>query len=101
MPLGLPFLSYASVDPFHCRFTSQNGHSEVVRWLLRNRQERCAPTRMVFDWAAANGHLEVIKVLHDMQSEGCSARAMNWAAKGGHLETVIWLHDNRAEVKRR
>ena len=72
---------------------------DVVRWLLRNRQERCAPSRNIFDWVAANGHLKVIQVLHEARMDGCSARAMSWAAKNGHLDTVQWLHTNRAEVK--
>lgn len=72
-----------------------------MRWLLRNRTERCPANRNLFDWVADHGHLDVIKVLHEARIEGCSARAMNWAAKNGHLETVIWLHENRAEVRRR
>lgn len=70
----------------------------MVRWLFRNRKERCASNRNVFDWTAANGHLKVIKLLHEVNMDGCTSRAMNWAAKDGHLETVTWLHENRAEV---
>lgn len=76
----------------------QTGHADVVRWLLRNRTERCPANRNILDWVANHGHLKVIKVLHEARVEGCSARAMNWAAKNGHLETLIWLHENRAEV---
>lgn len=80
---------------------SQHGHADVARWLLRNRRERCAPSRNIFDWVAANGHLKVIQVLHEARMDGCSARAMSWAAKNGHLDTVQWLHSNRAEVRNR
>lgn len=70
----------------------------MVRWLLRNREERCVSSRNIFDWTAANGHLKVIECLHEANMGGCTARAMNWAARDGHLETVKWLHENRAEV---
>ena len=77
----------------------QHGHDEVFRWLFENRPERCPANKNIFDWVAQNGHLSVIKVLHELGVEGCTQRAMNWAATGGHMETVQWLHENRTEVK--
>jgi|SRR5215217_1642274 len=53
----------------------------------------------VWDWAAYNGHLEVVKWLHENRTEGwCTKDAMDCAARGGHLEIVKWLHENRAET---
>jgi ankyrin repeat protein len=43
------------------------------------------------NWAARNGHLEVVKFLHENRSEGCTEKAMDWAAKNGHLEVVEYL----------
>src|SRR3989344_1282659 len=51
----------------------------------------------VMDWAAKNGHLNVIIWLHLNRTEGCSRRAMNDAAKNGHFDVVKWLHENRTE----
>ena len=48
-------------------------------------------------YAAKNGHLEVVKWLHENHIEGRTDEAMDWAAKNGHLEIVIWLHLNRKE----
>jgi hypothetical protein len=49
------------------------------------------------DWAAENGHLHIIKWLHDNRIEGCTTLAMNWAASNGHLHVVQWLHENRTK----
>lgn len=37
----------------------QHGHVEVVKWLFRNRKERCVANKNIFDWTAANGHTKV------------------------------------------
>ncbi len=42
------------------------------------------------DFAAHNGHLEVLTWLHENRNEGCTTNAMNWAAEHGHLEVVKW-----------
>src|SRR3546814_7943009 len=49
------------------------------------------------DYAAKNGHLEIVEFLHEHRTEGCTAQAMNYAAKAGHLAIVEWLHKNRLE----
>lgn len=41
--------------------------------------------------AAANGHLEVVKWLHEHRLEGCSGRAMDGAASAGHLNVMQLL----------
>jgi hypothetical protein len=35
--------------------------------------------------------------LHDNRTEGCTKDAMDYAAKNGHLDVVKWLHENRTE----
>jgi hypothetical protein len=74
---------------------ARNGHLEVVKWLHDNRSEGC--TTRAMDDAAYNGHLDVIKWLHCNRTEGCSKDAMDWAARYGHLDVVKWLHANRSE----
>lgn len=44
--------------------------------------------------AAQNGHLELLK---SGQAKVFSTEAMDLAAAGGHLEVVKWLHENRKE----
>ncbi len=48
--------------------------------------------------AAANGHLEVIKWLHENRNEGCSTWAMDWAVENGHSEVVKWLRENNLSI---
>ncbi|RLN25915.1 hypothetical protein BBJ28_00025605 [Nothophytophthora sp. Chile5] len=71
-----------------------NGHLEMIRW-LHDQNAWC--TRQAMNRAAANGHLEIVKFLHANRSEGCSTDAMDSAAENGHLETVEWLHEHRSE----
>ncbi|KAL3657633.1 hypothetical protein V7S43_017436 [Phytophthora oleae] len=63
--------------------------------LRQIRLKGCSTEAM--DYAAANGHLEVVQWLHMNRSEGCTTKAMNSAAKEGHLEVVKWLYRNRSE----
>lgn len=96
------------------------GHLAVVQWLfaeygddrsvdLFTIEERC---NAAMDGAASNGHLDVLKHLHELQMKTraesnkrlrdgqpkvpatpqCSAGAIVKAAQGGHLEVVQWLH---------
>eukprot|EP00842_Homolaphlyctis_polyrhiza_P002339 jgi/Hompol1/3105/HPOL_006340-RA len=50
------------------------------------------------DGAAGNGHLSIVKYLHNANLAGCSHGAMDWASYFGHHETVIWLAENRTEA---
>ncbi|KAG1703744.1 hypothetical protein DVH05_006759 [Phytophthora capsici] len=49
------------------------------------------------DSAAENGHLHVVKWLHENRDEGCTTKAMTCAARNGHLKVVRWLQLNRSE----
>lgn len=44
--------------------------------------------------ASQNGHLELLK---SDQAKEFSTSAMDLAAANGHLEVVKWLHENRKE----
>jgi hypothetical protein len=69
---------------------SANGHLEVVKWLHENRREGCTVGAM--NGAASRGRPEVVKWLYANRSEGCTEAAMDGAAAFGDLETVKWLH---------
>jgi ankyrin repeat protein len=45
----------------------------------------------VFNWAALNGHLDVVKFLHCNRTEGCTTNAMNLAVENGRLDVVEFL----------
>ena len=76
-------------------YAAEEGHLEVVKWLHYNRSEGFTVNAM--DQAAGRGYLEVVKWLHYNRSEGCTYFAMDQAAYKGHLEVIKWLHDNRSE----
>ncbi|KAL3664331.1 hypothetical protein V7S43_010656 [Phytophthora oleae] len=71
-----------------------NGHLEMIRWL---HEEHAWCTMQAMNYAASNGHLEVVKFLHENRTEGCNTDAMDLAAGYGHLNMVEWLHVNRSE----
>jgi hypothetical protein len=50
--------------------------------LLKNN-DNLVLTENAMNWAAKNGHLEVIKWLHTNRFERCTINAMNWAAQNG------------------
>ncbi|OWY99947.1 hypothetical protein PHMEG_00028966 [Phytophthora megakarya] len=72
-----------------------DGHLSVVKWLHENRSDGC--TYRAMNNSAGNGHLGVVKWLNANRSEGCTTRAMDKAAGNGNLEVVKWLHENRSE----
>ena len=69
-----------------------NGHLELVKWLHEHEKEGC--TKHAIDSAAGNGHLEVVKFLHENRTEGCSQIASLVAAMNGNLEMLKYLHEN-------
>ncbi|KAL2917122.1 hypothetical protein HK105_203186 [Polyrhizophydium stewartii] len=74
---------------------ARNGHLHMVRYLHETHPHGC--TTLAMDDAAANGHLAVLKFLHNNRSEGCTHRAMDLAAANGHLDVVLFLHAYRRE----
>ncbi|KAF0700425.1 Aste57867_9050 [Aphanomyces stellatus] len=54
-------------------------------------------TTDAMDRAAANGHVDVVKILHELSNQGCTTTAMDQAAIHGHDKVVRFLHANRSE----
>ena len=86
---------FLSFTTYAMDYAAQNGHLEIVKWLHINGKERC--TKNAMDYTAQNGHLETVKWLHQNRKEGCTTYAMDYAAQNGHLEMIKWLHQNRKE----
>ncbi|KAJ3412333.1 hypothetical protein HDV05_000930 [Chytridiales sp. JEL 0842] len=97
--------SYKAMD-----LASQNGHVEVVRFLLGVHQEHAAGgmgldtgagffwSEKAMDLAASRGHLEVLRVLQEASYiGGATVDALDSAAANGHLEVVKYLHSTRTE----
>jgi hypothetical protein len=51
----------------------------------------------LFATAAIEGHLDVVRLLHERDCPGCTAEAMDCAASWGHIAVVEYLHNNRTE----
>ena len=75
--------------------SADNGHLDIIKWLHENTDSHCSVNAM--DWAAQKGHFEIVKWLHENRKEGCTTHAMDNAAQYGHLEIFKWLHENRKE----
>ena len=72
--------------------------NEVSRLTVaEKRKEGC--TTHAMDLAAKNGHLEVVRFLHENRREGCTIYAVNRAAENGHLEVVRFLHEHPEVVR--
>lgn len=54
--------------------------------LIKQHPKRKLTTNAM-NWAAENGHLEVLKFLHSIGAK-CTTEAMNWAAGNGHLKVL-------------
>ncbi|KAF1772716.1 Ankyrin repeat-containing domain [Phytophthora cactorum] len=67
---------------------------------LESNRFSCRATSRAMDSAASNGHLEMVKWLHEHRDEGCTMDAMNRAAWNGHLDVVKWLHDHERKDAR-
>jgi hypothetical protein len=72
-------------------WAAREGHLQVVRYLHEVAKVR--RSNFAMDWASMNGHIEVVRYLHEVVEAPCTASAMNWAAEKGHLPVVRYLHE--------
>ncbi|BCU02877.1 ankyrin repeat domain containing protein [Pandoravirus japonicus] len=71
-----------------------NGDIEMARLLCDSRSDGCG--RMAIAWAAQGGHVPIMDLLRRRYPDArCSENALPWAASGGRLEAVVWLHGPR------
>jgi hypothetical protein len=71
-----------------------NGHLDIIKLM---HQHKLSFTSRAMDKAAEGGHLDIVKWLHENREEGCTFKAMNAAAADGRIDLVKWLHENREE----
>ncbi|TMW58650.1 hypothetical protein Poli38472_010209 [Pythium oligandrum] len=75
---------------------ASSGALDLLKWTLEISPDVELTTK-VMDNAAANGHLTIVKYLHEKGSDGCSTSAMDKAAANGHLDVVHFLLTHRHE----
>jgi WD40 repeat protein len=88
-------LNSTSIDyRYPVYWAASNGHLDVLKWIHDNGVEMAA---IVSEAAARGGHLDVLKWIHDNGGE-LTARAAASAARGGHLDVLKWIHANGGEL---
>ncbi len=60
-----------------------------ILWLAKHHPKRKC-SYQVLDWASANGHAEIVKLLL-VANKPCTEYALNWASKHGYTEVVKLL----------
>ncbi|KAF0692330.1 Aste57867_16587 [Aphanomyces stellatus] len=75
-------------------YAAANGHFNMV-WYLHSTKRGC--TKAAMDDAAANGHLRIVYFLHQLRYEGCTSRAMDRAAANGYVHVLTFLGQHRKE----
>lgn len=74
---------------------ARNGDLNTIKE-LRSKSSQSLDVPDAMDLAASNGHLEVVKYLHE-NKQSCSKKAIDEAASSGHLDVIKFLHENRTE----
>ncbi|KAL3665831.1 hypothetical protein V7S43_009257 [Phytophthora oleae] len=70
---------------------ADNGHLEVVKWLIERGLGRGPRTASAIHFAAISGHLEVAKYFHGQGFTDCNHDTLQIAVNGGYLAVVKWL----------
>jgi hypothetical protein len=98
---------YASAEQFKVspvctyavvNFAAENGHIDVLEWLYNHNLRD--HTEHAMDWAAENGKLDAIKWLDRKLHAPCTRHAIRHARWHGHRDVVNWLRLNRATESR-
>ncbi|MDV3051096.1 MAG: ankyrin repeat domain-containing protein [Planktomarina sp.] len=78
-------------DAGACANAAENGHLEVLKYL---HEEAKVPWGwMTANFAAANGHLHILEYLVERKFDQRSEGACVWAAKNGHLDCLVYLRE--------
>lgn len=73
-----------------------NGHLEIIKFLHKN--EKNGYTFKVINNASRNGHIKVLKWLQKNRKDNLTNEAMNWAAMNGHFDIVKFLYFHSIEI---
>ena len=76
---------------FACASAAENGHLEVLKYL---HEEVKAPwTWGTAAFAALGGHLHILEYLVERKYDQFDEYACRWAAEDGHLDCLKYLHE--------
>ena len=74
-----------------CACAAQNGHLEVLKYL--HEEAEAAWDLRTATWAAENGHLHILEYLVERKYDKYSGSACTLAAEKGHLDCLKYLHE--------
>ena len=79
------------INEWACALAAENGHLEVLKYL---HEEAKAPWDSGLPhWAAQNGHLHILEYLVERKFDKYDEFACECAAKYGHLDCLKYLHE--------
>uniref|UniRef100_K3X1S8 Uncharacterized protein n=1 Tax=Globisporangium ultimum (strain ATCC 200006 / CBS 805.95 / DAOM BR144) TaxID=431595 RepID=K3X1S8_GLOUD len=88
-------MSTPTISGHTFNLVTTDGHIDVVRYLHENGIGGCTTDAM--DYAAMHRHLGVIQFLHENRSEVCTPAAIDRAAGNDHYTVVAFLCEYRSE----
>ena len=74
-----------------CACAAQNGHLEVLKYL--HEEAEAAWDLRTATWAAENGHLHILEYLVERKYDKYHEGACQLAANNGHLDCLKYLHE--------
>jgi len=83
-----------AISTLTCAFAAKNGHLKVLKYL--HEKVKAPWDSETAAWAARNGHLHILEYLVKRKFDNYNEDACACAANGGHLECLKYLHE---EVK--
>lgn len=82
------------------RLAAENGHTEVIKFLMDNGADIYANDNAALRWAARNGHMAAVRLLYDYDADIHAHHdfALRYAAHNGHTEIVQYLLAQGAHI---
>jgi len=78
-------------DSFALQWAAYNGHTEIVKLLIPHSDVKSLNSSAL-RWAARHGHTEIVKLLIPLSNvKDCDSEALRWASENGHTEIVKLL----------
>jgi ankyrin repeat protein len=96
--LADPRVDPAAIDNFAIRWSSQNGHVEVVKLLADSRVRSCDGMSTALELASGAGHIEVVQQLLSYAETVVTREALIAADKGSHEAVTKFLLEKQPKV---
>jgi len=68
-----------------------NNRVEILKWFTENTKEHCTQTTLNF--AARNGHLNMVQLLYPNRTDWDTEEAIGWARFYGNNNIIHWLKE--------